>query len=254
MQKRLILAFFILLHAFMYAYDAIGHRTISDIAYANLNSKTRKQVDKVLGTKGIVFYSTWADEVRSDDKYKYSYQWHYQNLKDDMTEAELKQLIENPASEGEHLFYALDLLSKRIKANKNDEEALKFLVHFIADLHQPMHLGRKDDLGGNRVPIKWFGRDINIHQLWDTQMLEARKMSYSEFSDYLQLRYNSQKKELLKADMLESVKAGYAIRTEIYAYTNTNNYHYLYNFSSKLDIMMYRGGLFLANYLNELYK
>jgi len=254
MQKKLILVLFILLHTFTYAYDAIGHRIISDIAYANLTPKVRKHVDKVLGTKGIIYYSTWADEVRSDDSYKYSYQWHYQNLKDDMTVDELKFLIDNPAAEGEHLFYALDLLSKRIKTNKNDKEALKFLVHFIGDLHQPMHLGRKDDLGGNRVPIKWFGRDINIHGLWDTQMLEARKMSYTEFSEYLQLRYAHQKADFLKADMLASVKAGYAIRNKIYAYTNTNNYHYLYNFNHKLDTMLYRGGLFLASYLNELYK
>lgn len=254
MKKQLALVFFVLINCYTYAYDAIGHRIIADIAYSNLNTKVRKQVDKVLGTKGIIYYSTWADEVRSDDKYKYSYQWHYQNLKDGMTEAEMKYLIENPSAEGEHLFYALDVLTQRIKKDKNDEEALKFLVHFIADMHQPMHLGRKDDLGGNRVSIKWFGRDINIHGLWDTQMLEARKMSYSEFSKYLQLKYEDQQQDLEKLQMIDVIKAGYAIRTEIYAYDNSNNYHYLYNFSNKLDYMLYSGGIYLANYLNNLYK
>jgi len=131
---------------------------MADIAYQHLTNKARKQCDKALGKHGIIYQATWADEVRSDKNYDYSYKWHYQNLKDSMTTEDLKQLLENPTAEGEHLFYAINLMTDRLKKNPSDAEALKFLVHFTGDLHQPMHLGRAEDLGGNKVEMNWFGK------------------------------------------------------------------------------------------------
>lgn len=113
------------------AYDAVGHRIIAEIAYRNLTDKARNQVDKVLGKHGIVYEASWADEVRSDNKYAYSYQWHYQDLDDNMTSTDIKKLLGNPKAEGEHLFFALDTLTSRLKKDKNDAEALKFIVHFV---------------------------------------------------------------------------------------------------------------------------
>ena len=89
----------------MSAYDAVGHRIIADIAYNNLTEKAKIQVDKVLGKKGMIYEATWADEVRSDNKYAYSYQWHFQDLDDNMTTAAIKKLLANPKAEGEHLFF-----------------------------------------------------------------------------------------------------------------------------------------------------
>ena len=238
------------------AYDAVGHRIIADIAYDNLTDKARAQVDKVLGKKGIVYEATWADEVRSDNKYAYSYQWHYQDLDDNMTSADIKKLIDNPKAEGEHLFFALDSLTKRLKTDRNDAEALKFLVHFVGDLHQPLHMGRKDDKGGNKVDFNWFGRKTNLHAVWDGMIIENMKMSYSEYSQYLQDKFESRKAEFKKHDILQSVMAAYVVRNMIYAYNynDTNNYHYVYFFADKADEMLYRGGIQLANVLNAIYK
>lgn len=239
-----------------YAYDNVGHRIISEIAYRNISKKARKQTDKVLGLKGIVYEASWADEIRSDDKYKYSYQWHYQNLKDGMTTDELKKLIDNPKSEGEHLFYAIDLMVERLKKDKNDAEALKFLIHFIGDLHQPMHLGRAEDLGGNRVKMNWFGRSTNIHSVWDGQITDSRKMSYTEYANYLEDKFSNNKRKYLSYSLLSSVQETYPVRNEIYAWDseNTNNYHYLYRFSDALDLLLYRGGLYLSATLNHIYN
>lgn len=238
------------------AYDAVGHRIVADIAYTNLTEKARTQLDSLLGKRGIVYKSTWADEVRSDSTYKYSYQWHYQNLADSLTVFDFKELLDKPKMEGSHLFFAIDTLTTRLKKNKGDLEALKFLVHFVGDLHQPMHLGRLVDLGGNKVSTKWFGRTINLHSLWDSSLIEQRNFSYSEFSQYLQDTFDRRKMEFLKYSVLESVTAGYDVRTKIYEYdnTDTNNYHYMYYFNDKMDEMLYRGGIQLANMLNAIYK
>ena len=238
------------------AYDGVGHRIVASIAYQNLTEKARNQADAILGKRGIIHESTWADEIRSDKKYDYSYPWHYQNLRDSLTTADLKTALENPKSDGEHLFYAIDLMKSRLKKDKTDAEALKFLVHFMADLHQPMHLGRKEDLGGNKVDWKWFGKTINLHSLWDGYMIENQKLSYSEFSQYLQDKFEPRKAEFKKFSVVQSIEASYALRTQIYQYdkSDTNNYHYVYRFAESLDEMLYRGGIQLANLLNKIYK
>lgn len=254
MKKSLIIVS-LFISTFTWSYDAVGHRIISEIAYKNLNIKAKKHCDKLLGKHGIIYESTWADEVRSDKKYDYSYQWHYQNLKDSLTTNDLFALLQNNQAEGDHLFYAIDLMTKRLKDNPKDAEALKFLVHFVADLHQPMHLGRFEDLGGNKISVNWFGKTTNIHAVWDGMITENRKMSYSEFSQYLQDKFKPRKKEFVEFTVLQSIEAGYLIRNEIYNYdkSNTNNYQYIYRFSDNLDEMLYRGGIQLANILNDIF-
>lgn len=239
-----------------YAYDAVGHRIVADIAYQNLTEKARIQLDNLLGKHGIVYEATWADEIRSDKKYAYSYQWHYQDLDDNMTSADIQKLLKNPKSEGEHLFFAIDTLSTRLKKNKADVEALKFLLHFIGDLHQPMHLGRKTDKGGNSVEYNWFGKKTNLHATWDGLLIENQRMSYSEYSRYLQDKFDPRKTEFKKYGLLQSAEASYAVQNLIYSYdySDTSNYHYAYFFSDKLDEMLYRGGIQLANILNNIYK
>lgn len=257
MMKQKILLFTVLLSFTfqMHAFDAVGHRIISEIAYDNLKCGTRKKVDKLLGKHGMIYASVWADDVRSDSTYAYSYNWHFQNLKDGMTRDELQFLLDNPKSEGKHLFFALDSLAESLKKNKNDLEALKFIVHFSADLFQPMHLGRLTDRGGNDVMIRWFGRDIRLHQLWDTQMLEGQKFSYSEYSRYIQDKFSKQKKALKKQSRMDAVRETYLLRNKIYAYdyTDLRAYNYMYEFSNDMDRQLFRAGIHLANLLNEVF-
>jgi hypothetical protein len=172
-----------------------------------------------------------------------------------MTTDDLKALLENPTSEGEHLFYAIKTMTERLKSNQSDAEALKFLVHLVGDLHQPMHLGRSDDKGGNRVEMNWFGKKTNVHAVWDSQITASKFMSYSEFSSYLQNKFRPKENSLKNCSILQSLEAVYAVRNSIYAYDmkNTNNYHYVYRFADDLDEMLFRGGMQLANVLNGIF-
>lgn len=239
-----------------FAYDAVGHRIIADIAYQNLTPAARRQVDLVLGTRGMIYEATWADEIRSDKAYSYSYQWHYQDLDDNMSDAQIKSLLKNPTAEGKHLFYALDSLTTLLKKDRNNAEALKFIVHLTGDLHQPLHMGRKDDKGGNTVEYNWFGKKANLHSVWDGSLIEYKKMSFSEYSSYLQYKYEPKRESYKKCGILESVIAAYQVRNAIYAYdyTEKSNYLYAYKFMDSLDDMLYRGGIQLATILNSIYK
>ncbi|MFT3752236.1 MAG: S1/P1 nuclease [Paludibacter sp.] len=147
-------------------------------------------------------------------------------------------------------------MQRRLKKNKNDTEALKFLIHFIGDLHQPLHLGRLSDLGGNRIDYNWFGKKTNLHTVWDGLLIEYRKMAYSEYSQYLQDKFYTERADYQKNSLLQSVETVYVLRNQIYAYNyaDTNNYHYAYRFIGLLDEMLYRGGIRLAMILNGIYK
>ena len=256
LAKSILIGCFLISIFSLSAYNVVGHRIISDIAYKNLTSKARKQVDNVLGKRGIIYTSAWADEIRSDNTYAYSYPWHYQNLEHGLTEDGIKHLLENPTAEGEHLFFALDQMITRLKKDKKDAEALKFLVHFVGDLHQPLHLGRSENKGGNGVSITWFGRTTNIHSTWDGSLIDSRKMSSSEYAIYLEDKFESEKQKIKEYDLLQSILKTYEITNEIYNYdmSNTNTYHYLYRFMDQQDELLFRGGIQLANVLNEIYK
>lgn len=239
-----------------FAYDAIGHRTVADVAYHNLTASAQQQVDNLLGTHGIIYFATWADDMRNDSTYAYSYNWHFQNLADSLTTQDLQKLWQNPLMEGEHLFYAIQTMVKRLKTDKKDAEALKFLIHFVGDLHQPFHLGRAEDRGGNDIPTKWFSQNIKVHQLWDKDLIEQQKYSYTEYSQYLQDKYSKQKNEFKNTTIIQSIEAVYDLRVELYRYNyaNMRYYEYNYKYKDKLDEMLYRGGTQLAKILNEIYK
>lgn len=257
MKKLLILSLIIFLTAVpeTRAYDAIGHRTIASVAQKKLNGKTRKKLEKLLGKNGVIYTSTWADEVRNQEEFRKYAPWHYQNLRKDLSDAELLDLMDHPLKDGEHLFNAIHVLKSRLKHQPNDTTALKFLIHFVGDLHQPMHLGRLEDLGGNQIKINWFGEQINLHSLWDTYLIETRKMSWSEYSEYLCDKYEFQPLNF-KHDEKSDILRGYAICKEIYDYDYTirNNYVYIDKFREKLELMLYLGGLELADILNEIYS
>ena len=86
---------------------------------------------------------------------------------------------------------------KTLKNRKGPKEerviALKFLIHLIGDLHQPLHVGNGLDKGGNTIKLKWFGENTNLHSIWDTKLIEHQKLSYTEYSSYLLLNIDYSK-------------------------------------------------------------
>ena len=172
-----------------------------------------------------------------------------------MTTSDLQNLLKNPQAEGDHLFYAIELMIGKLKTNRNDAEALKFLVHFVGDLHQPMHLGRATDRGGNSVMLTWFGSQVNLHALWDSYLIDRQKLSYTEMSEMLQKKYHAERKKYKSETIENSVIAAYELRSNLYAtdMKTTSNYLYAHIFTTQHNEMLYRAGMQLAGILNEIY-
>lgn len=238
------------------AFDVVGHRIVAAIAYDNLTDAARRATDSVLGTRGIIYEASWADEIKSDDKYAYSYAWHYQNLKPGLGDSQLMHLLDHPAEEGEHLFLAIQSMTDRLERDRGDAEALKFLVHFIGDLHQPLHLGRAEDLGGNKLEVTWLGKTVNLHRVWDELLVESRRMSSSEYAQYLEDKFEKEKNKFEAQTLFDSVKASYTLAGTVYGYdlTNMNAYRYTYRFAGEADRMLFMAGIQLAGILNSIYQ
>ena len=69
--------------------------------------------------------------------------------------------------------------------NVKKQNALKFLVHFIGDIHQPLHVGNGKDYGANNVKVKWFNEPTNLHKIWDEKLIDYQNLSYTEYARFL---------------------------------------------------------------------
>lgn len=165
-----------------YAFGENGHRVVAEIAESRLTANTKKKVAEILGQETLAEASTWADEVRSDNHYNKYDPWHYVEIPNGMNYGNSPKNPDGDVIVG--IKTTIDVLQGRSTVF-NKKEALRYLVHFIGDLHQPLHVGNGKDKGGNLCVVKFAGRNTNLHTVWDTHLIGARELSYTELSKFL---------------------------------------------------------------------
>ncbi len=165
-----------------YAWGQNGHRVIGQIAQRHLTPQASSEVRRLLGAETLAQISTWSDEIRSDASWRCAAPFHYVTLPPET------DYFGNFARGGDAIraiVYFEDVLSNPNSSLGDRQRALKFLVHIVGDLHQPLHSGRGCDLGGNQVRVSWFGESVNLHTVWDARLVESENLSYSEMTDFL---------------------------------------------------------------------
>lgn len=188
------------------AWGAYGHRTIASIALENVKPGTRAQIRKLLRAepelvtpecpvKTLEDASVWPDCVRRDGvRWAYTFPWHYQNI------AVCKPFdIKANCSYGTCVTAQIDrnarLLADRRLPVEQRLEALIFLTHFVGDLHQPLHVGENQDLGGNKVKADYgIATGLNLHSIWDGPEAER---AISSASPALVRRYSDEERAAL---------------------------------------------------------
>ncbi len=159
-------------------WGRVGHRVVARIAAGRLTPATRNQVRYLLGESSLAEVSTWADEIRSSRPE--TSPWHYVNIPviDSVYRPERHCRPGCVISATEE---QLAILADRSRSRSERAEALKWVVHFVGDLHQPLHAGDRGDRGGNDVTVWFKGRRTNLHSLWDSRLLESYGTSEQEF-------------------------------------------------------------------------
>jgi len=168
------------------AYWEYGHETVAAIAYRNVTPQVRAAIDRMLARSALMETPTcpartieqasvWADCIKTlGPRFSYAYSWHYQNV-NICRPFDLKA----PCKDGNCVSAQIDRDVKLLKDAglplREKIIALAFLVHFVGDLHQPLHAGDMDDLGGNRMKTDYgiYHTDrLNLHSVWDGLLAE----------------------------------------------------------------------------------
>ena len=197
--KKLALSFYFFLTALnTYAWGPTGHRITGAIAEHYLDAKVRQKLEKLIPEMSLARMSTWADEMRSHpDRHYYGRfsPWHYVTIPS--VEKGYDPHQRNPKGD---ILSALEELEKTAmdpsSSQAKKQEAIKLIVHFVGDLHQPLHVGNGHDRGGNRCWVQFFGKQTNLHRLWDSGLIEFVGLSYSEYSQFLIRQFEAKKLHL----------------------------------------------------------
>lgn len=234
-------------------WGVTGHRTVGAIAQANLKPKVARIIDELLDGQSLAFVSTYADEIRSDAQYDKFVPWHYVNFPFDT------HYGEHPINEDGDIIQGIEFCVSVLKDDTKSKEErafyLKMLVHFVGDLHQPLHVGQADDRGGNRFYVKWFSESTNLHRLWDSQLIEHYNMSYTELVENQDRLSKGQMKFIQETSLMDWVNQSRELCLDVYANTTPEDklsYPYAYRYTNVIRSQLQQAGLRLAALLNEV--
>lgn len=252
-MKRLFLLVIISLFTLQsFAWGPTGHRVTGFIAEKHLNAKARKKLQRLLGQESLAMAATWMDDVRSDSTYDYMTDWHWVTVEDGETYDESKK------NKNGDIIMTLGRIISELKSRKLDRkkeiEAIKILIHLVGDIHQPLHVGCCDDQGGNKVRVKWFRDDSNLHRVWDSDMIDGTKLSYTELGASLGTPAKTTVKSWQSAKVRDWANESMTHRKQVYK-TGKGNLSYEYSYQN-LDLVEQRllqAGVRLAGVLNEIY-
>lgn len=234
------------------AWGKTGHRTVGAIADTHLSGIARAQIQQILGVETLDDAANWPDEMRSNpDPFwqETSKPWHY------VTVGGIE--YDHAPPEGDAL-EALKFFNKLIRDPRTSLDqrqlALRFIVHIVGDLHQPLHVGRPGDRGGNEVKVKWFGRDTNLHAVWDSALIEEIDLSFTELA--ARLRRHTTSSEVVswwQADPRVWISESAQVRETIYPKDPDLSWDYIYQHTPMVELRLKQGGVRLAAYLNALF-
>lgn len=232
-----------------------GHDITCEIASRHLNAKARKTVKKLLEGKSMIYWSNWMDNASHTPEYAYTKTWHYKNVDHGVLYAEAP--LEPQGDVVTAIEQQIGILKDKKTSFQAKRLALKMLVHFMGDLHQPMHMGHKSDLGGNKWIVNYFGKDKNLHGIWDTDVLESgHKWSYTEWADQVNSVTRRERKQICEGTIHQWAEETYHITTQVYEGAPQGSklsYDYVAQWTPVVEQQLLRGGLRLAYILNSIF-
>jgi hypothetical protein len=258
MKKRILISAVASLMAASHgahAWGQTGHRVTGAIADRYLNDQAKAAIAQILPNESLAEASTYADEMRSNpDEFwqKIAGPFHY------VTVPEGKTYPEVGAPEKGDSVSALKGFTATLKdpnASLADKQlALRFAIHIIGDLHQPLHAGNGKDRGGNDVRVSFFNDSSNLHRVWDSGLIDRRDLSFSEWTDFLGSKISSEQAQAwMTTDPVVYITESTKIRDEIYPDGEELSWSYLYDHTPTVKLRLQQGGVRIAAYLNEVF-
>jgi hypothetical protein len=241
-------------------WGATGHRVVGEIADDYLSCRAKRKIKKILGTESVAISSNWADFIKSDNTLRHLDPWHYLNIDSGIRYDDFMRFLQTDTST--NAFTKINFLTNELKTNKSLDVMqkrfyLRMLVHLVGDVHQPMHAGRKSDLGGNLVKVMWFNEPSNLHSVWDDKIIEMQKLSYSEYTANINHTTKRQCREWQQQPLSMWIWESYEWAGKIYAYIKQPDqklsYRYNFDYIEIVNERLLKGGVRLAGLLNDIF-
>ena len=232
------IVFFVLSISQTYAWGLQGHRIVGELASGMLSCSANKKITRVLSNSSIAMAANWGD---------------YTNLDANLTRSRFDSVA--LSTDNGECIYRVIYLTDYLRQHPDDAQMLKLLIHIVGDMFQPLHLGRAEDLGGNKIEIKWFGQPTNLHSLWDNKLIDGQKLSYTEYAQYLRSVYKPRKTKYSENVVLQSAWDTYTVTNRIYdtVAETSKPYRYIYDYESVWEKQLVEGAKLLATILDYIY-
>jgi len=235
------------------SWGRTGHNVIGRIAANHLTNKAKAGVSALLGTETLADVASWADDNRD----RTTAPWHFINVETGLSFDEFKQQVEAGTN-----VYTMLLKEEGILADENASRgdrvtALKYIVHFVGDIHQPMHVSRAEDKGGNTIQVQYDGQGTNLHSLWDTKMLEHAGLSEEQLAQNFDKATPSQIAKWQSDPHIAWAWESYEISSQLYTEiekngTNIDDAYYKAHMPI-VENRIEKAGARLAGVLNEIF-
>lgn len=277
-----------------YAWGANGHRIVAKIGEDRLSPKAHAAVRALAGNESLALLSTWPDFIRSEPNWDCAKPWHYLTVEDGQpfeegmakagyTSKPCKRDLFVSLGMPDNIVEAIDYFAAIVGGDQEKTSAftqlitehgvapyrgsvrltaLAFLVHFVGDLHQPLHVGRGDDRGGNSITTQWFGDLTRLHALWDTELIEHEQLSYTEFAEFLEQTFIDKEPVQYGTGPATWAQESVSYREQVYdigdkrdpaANLANLSWEYAAKQNALLKLRLYQGGRRLAQLLNKIF-
>jgi hypothetical protein len=241
------------------AWGMLGHRIVGHIADSYLSKKAKKEVYRILGTESIAMTSNWADFIKSDPAYNYLYNWHFMNIRSGLTQEQFQAHLDTDTATD--AYTKINFLVAELKKKTLDQDKklmyLRLLIHIVGDIHQPLHLGKLEDRGGNDIKVLWFRDSVNLHQVWDDRLINQQQLSYTEYVAAINHPTKEQLAQWQNEPMGSWFFQSYQLAQRIYADIKTPNqrldFKYNFTYLDTLNSQLLKGGIHLAALLNDIF-
>ncbi len=258
MKRLVILALTLFLTpAALLAWGEKGHNATARIAQQHLTRKAEREITRLLDGHNMAYWSTWADGLRGDSRYDFVTTWHYANADEGHTYASA------PKAPTGDVYTAVEecvaQLEKRGQSDSLRSMYLKFLIHFVGDMHCPMHAGHASDRGGNGWEVTFSGRKTNLHSLWDTAIIDGVHYSWGadEWAENIDPRMNRrQRRAIASGTPLQWMEETVVLSHSIYAGSpqgTTLPRDYARRYAPLVEEQLLEGGHRLARLLNRIF-
>ena len=254
--KKVVLVFsLVAISQMVFAWGQTGHRVVGYVAQQHLTKKASKRVNSILTNYSLEMSGNYLDFIRADSNYRFMSSWHYVSIPNGKRYEDI-----TPNAGGDVIAKIEELIkeleTKNFKTVKDEEFAIMALVHLVADLHQPLHVGLAEDRGGNSIKVEWFGEASNLHRVWDSDMIEHQQLSYTEFGNHISRNIT---KQMVKAWQGSGVRdwatESQDLRAACYNFGEETNlkYEYIYQHLQTVETRLVQAGVRLAGLLNRIY-